>query len=101
MDSSDGRLCKHAVSLSPLSLSLSQCSFVCFFCLWVLCDEKAIRVRKVCACVLDGEESRVFASRTLVVAVVWTAVYQTVYSNCMTGFCEPLSPVRLIDATLV
>ena len=94
------------LSLSLLSLSLSSLSLSVQFCLFVLSvgsvsDEKAIHVRKVCACVLDGEESRVFASRALVVVVVWTAVYQTVYSNCMTGFCEPLSPVRLIDATLV
>ena len=44
----------------------------------------------VCVCVLDGEGSRVVAGAALV--VVWTAVYLTSYSVCLTGFQEPLSP---------
>ena len=45
----------------------------------------------VCAvCVLDREGNMMLASRALV--VVQTAVDQTLYSNCPTGCCEPLSP---------
>ena len=44
----------------------------------------------VCACVLDREGSKVFASRTPV--VVYMAVYLTCYSDCLTGFQEPLLP---------
>ena len=44
----------------------------------------------VCVCVLDWEGSRVVASTALV--VVWTAVYLIGYTDCLTGFREPLSP---------
>ena len=40
--------------------------------------------------VLDGEGSMVVASTALV--VVRTAVYLIGYSDCLTGFREPLSP---------
>ena len=62
------------LSLPSLSLSLSAVLFVSSVCGLCVVDEKAIDVRKVCACVLGGEDRRVFASR----ALVWTAVYQTV-----------------------
>ena len=70
------------VSMLSLSLSLSlSLTHTVHFCLFLLSvgsvsNEKNIHVRKVRACVLDGEGSWVFASRALV--VVWTAVYQTV-----------------------
>ena len=45
----------------------------------------------VCAvCVLDREGNMVLVSRTLV--AVQTAVNLMLYSNCLTGSCEPLSP---------
>ena len=45
----------------------------------------------VCVCILDREGSRVFASGALV-AVVQMVVYLTGYSDCLTGFHEPLLP---------
>ena len=42
----------------------------------------------VSVCVLDGEEGRVFASSV----VVQTAVSLIGYSDCLTGFREPISP---------
>ena len=42
----------------------------------------------VCVCVLDGEESRVFASTALV--VVQAVMYLTGYSDYLAGFCELL-----------
>ena len=47
-------------------------------------------------CVLDREVSRVVASRAPVVTQM--AVHLTGYQNCLTGFCEPLSP-PYIDVT--
>ena len=49
----------------------------------------------VCAhlCVLDWEESKVFASRAL--AVVKKNMYLTNYSGYLAGFCESLSPPSL------
>ena len=44
----------------------------------------------MCVCVLDREGSWAFASRAL--AVVFTAVYLTGYSDCLTGFHKPLLP---------
>ena len=44
----------------------------------------------MCICVLDGEGSRVVASRALV--VVWKAMYLTSYSDWLAIFHEPLSP---------
>ena len=40
-------------------------------------------------CILDAEGSRVFAGGALV-AVVQMVVYLTGYSDCLTGFREPL-----------
>ena len=45
----------------------------------------------VCVCVPDREGS--WAFDTAVVVVVPTAVYLTGYSDCLTGFREPLSPL--------
>ena len=49
----------------------------------------------VCVCVLDWEGSRVVASTALV--VVWTAVYLIGYTDCLTGFREPLSQTTLMS----
>ena len=43
------------------------------------------------ACVLDREGSKVFASTALVVLVVRTAMYLTIYNDYLTSLCEPLS----------
>ena len=45
----------------------------------------------MCVCVPDKEGS--WAFDTAVVVVVPTAVYLTGYSDCLTGFREPLSPL--------
>ena len=41
-------------------------------------------------CVLEGEGNRVFAGKALVVVSIDSSV--SGYSDCLTGFCEPLSP---------
>ena len=41
-------------------------------------------------CVLEGEGNRVFAGRALVVVSIDGSI--SGYSDCLTGFCEPLSP---------
>ena len=64
------------------------------FC--ITCSEECNTVERVCVCVLDREVSRVVASRALVVTQM--AVHLTGYQNCLTGFCEPLSP-PYIDVT--
>ena len=52
----------------------------------------------VCVCVLGGEWNWVFTSTALV--VVWMAMYLTSYTDCLTGFHEPLSPpYSIIDVT--
>ena len=48
-----------------------------------------VRVR-ACVCFIDRKHSRVVASST--VALVQTAMYLNSYGNCLTGFCDPLSP---------
>ena len=45
----------------------------------------------VCVCVQDGGGNMAFASRALVVAFIDGHAYLTGYSNCLTGFHEPLS----------
>ena len=63
------------------------CACVCV----CVCVHACVCVRAhVCVCVLDRKESRVVTSRALVIAQ--TATYLTSYSDCLTGFCEPLSP---------
>ena len=45
----------------------------------------------VCVCVC-AHICMVVASTALVVLVIWTAMYQTSYSDYLTGLPEPLSP---------
>ena len=75
----------------------SVCVCVCEREIECVCERErvcvCVRERKsvcVCVCVLDKEGSWVFASTAL--AVVWTAVYLTGYSDFLTNFHEPLSP---------
>ena len=61
--------------------------FVCvlggggYMCGYTLCFSSSL---------IGSEESRVLAGRAPV--VVWTAMYLTGYSDCLTGFQEPLLP---------
>ena len=70
----------------------------CYFVLPVLKNATQLKECVSCVCVLDREVSRVVASRALVVTQM--AVHLTSYQNCLTGFCEPLSP-PYIDVTPV
>ena len=60
-------------------MRLCVCVCVCVCACWY-----------VCVYALDGEGSWMFASTAL--EVVWTATYLTGYSDCLTGFHEPLLP---------
>ena len=51
-----------------------------------------VNVVCVCVCVLDRDRSRMAASTAQAVLVVWTAMYLTADSGCLTGFHDPLSP---------
>ena len=54
---------------------------------------------RACVCVyaLEGEGSRLVASRAFV--VVYTIKYRTGYSDCLTGSHGPLLPWPLTDVT--
>ena len=77
-----------------LEKSATGQTYQLLFC--ITCSEERNTVERVCVCVcvcvcvLDREVSRVVASRALVVTQM--AVHLTGYQNCLTGFCEPLSP---------
>ena len=62
-------------------------------CVWRACVHVCMEwCGCVCVsmCVLDGERSRVVAGRAVVLRA---AVYLSGYHDCLTGFCEPLSPL--------
>ena len=67
------------------------CGVCVCVCVWCVCVCVCVCVcTSMHACAVDGEGSMAFVSRALV--AVWTAVYLTGYSDCLTGFRELLSP---------